>query len=107
MSAPFSLGAAICWTRAMLEPGAVVILDRVQRQHPGCLRLTASLPASPWRAEGPGTLFDRATAWMLEHKVLLPGATVLARLVVEVRAAETERLWRTLADRVEPDYASG
>jgi len=46
--------------------------------------------------EGPRALFDRATAWCVEHKVLLPGVTTMARLVAEVRAAAVERLWSSL-----------
>ncbi|MGO9752536.1 MAG: DUF4158 domain-containing protein [Solirubrobacteraceae bacterium] len=41
--------------------------------------------------EGPRALFDRAVMWLIAHRVLLPGITVLARLVAEVRSAEYDR----------------
>ncbi len=31
--------------------------------------------------EGPRALFDRAMAWCVEHKVLLPGVTTMARMI--------------------------
>jgi TnpA family transposase len=52
--------------------------------------------------EGPRALFDRVTAWLIERKVLLPGVTILARLIVAARAAASERLWRLLTDGVDP-----
>lgn len=59
--------------------------------------LRSFVGARAWLSnEGPRALFDRATAWCVEHKVLLPGVTTLARLVSEVRAAASERLWSTL-----------
>jgi Domain of unknown function (DUF4158)/Tn3 transposase DDE domain len=43
-------------------------------------------------AEEPQALFDRAVAWLVEHKVLLPGVTTLARLVASLRGEATESL---------------
>jgi hypothetical protein len=41
-------------------------------------------------------LFDRATAWLITHKVLLPGVTVLERHVARIRTRVQERLWASL-----------
>jgi hypothetical protein len=37
-------------------------------------------------------LFNQAVAWLHEQRILLPGASVLARLAAEVRAAAADRL---------------
>src|SRR5712692_11936522 len=72
------------------------------------LRLEADLRgflvARAWTTtDGPQALFDRATSWLIEHKVLLPGVTVLARMVTAARAAASERLWQQLTDHIDPE----
>lgn len=52
--------------------------------------------------ERPGVLFERATTWLLGHKILLPGVTVLERQVVRVRHQVQERLWKALGRGVSP-----
>ena len=52
--------------------------------------------------ERPSALFDRATTWMLAHKVLLPGATTLERFVAKLRHRVDVRVWRVLASGISP-----
>ena len=63
--------------------------------------LTRWLYAQCWTGtERPSALFDRATTWMLAHKVLLPGATTLERFVARLRQRVEVRLWRILASGI-------
>ncbi len=60
-------------------------------------RLTRWLYALCWTGtDRPSVLFERATAWLVTHKVLLPGATTLERYVARLRARVEERLWQSL-----------
>ena len=60
-------------------------------------RLSRWLYALCWTGtEQPGVLFDRAMTWMLAHKVLLPGCTVLERFVARLRNRVADRLWKQL-----------
>src|SRR3954470_658344 len=69
--------------------------------------LTRWLANRAWiSAERPSVLFDLATARLVERKVLLPGATVLTRLVPQLRALAASRLWRTLARSLNPQQAA-
>ncbi|MGI5121963.1 DUF4158 domain-containing protein [Marinactinospora thermotolerans] len=55
--------------------------------------LRAYLAARVWAGEeGPRALFGRAVLYLLEHRILLSGLTVLSRLVSQVRKAENARL---------------
>lgn len=50
-------------------------------------RLARWLYALCWTGtDRPGELFNRATTWLLTHKVLLPGVTVLERFIAQLRS---------------------
>ncbi len=61
--------------------------------------IRAFIAARAWtRTEGPRALFDQSVAWLRGQKILLPGASILARLVSEVRNSGTgARLHQVIA----------
>ncbi|MEX5748763.1 Tn3 family transposase [Massilia sp. X63] len=64
-------------------------------------RLTRWLYALCWTGtDRPSVLFERATTWLVTHKVLLPGCTTLERYVARLRSRVEERLWRSLGSGI-------
>ena len=51
----------------------------------------------------PSVLFARATTWLISHKVLLPGASVLDRLGARGLSRVETRVWRLLTSDLTPD----
>ncbi len=67
-------------------------------------RLNRFLYALCWTGPNrPSTLFDRATAWLIAAKVLLPGLSVLERAVARVRARAADHLFRRLTAKLTPE----
>jgi hypothetical protein len=64
-------------------------------------RLNRLLYALCWTGtDRPSVLFDRAVVSLLANKVVLPGLTMLKRVVARVRSRANNRLWRRLTERV-------
>lgn len=68
--------------------------DQTFTDQPGHFHFLRWLYARAWLGiERPSILFDRATAWLVARKVLLPGATVLERHIAQVREKANSRMW--------------
>jgi len=67
-------------------------------------RLNRWLYALCWTGtDRPSVLFDRAIAWLLTHKVLLPGVSILERHVARVRNRAQEQIWSSLIRTLTPE----
>lgn len=65
---------------------------------PWSFRLSRLLYTRAWISNGrPSLMFDFATAWLIQYKVLLPGATTLTRLISKIRDRVANRLWLRLS----------
>lgn len=68
---------------------------------PWTFRLSRLLFTRCWLSnERPGLLFDLATSWLLQNKILLPGVTTLTRLISQIREKSADRLWGRLSGLV-------
>jgi hypothetical protein len=66
-------------------------------------RLNRWLYAVCWTGtDRPGILFDRATTWLITHKVLLPAVTTLERHISRLRGRVDEHLWLMLTAAARP-----
>lgn len=64
-------------------------------------RLSRWLYALCWTGtDRPSVLFERATTWLMTHKVLLPGISILERHVARLRSRVERRLWLALTQGV-------
>ncbi len=67
-------------------------------EQPGHWRLVRWLYQRAWiGGESPSMMFDLTTARLVEQKILLPGVTVLSRLISGVRERVANRTWKTLS----------
>lgn len=74
---------------------------------PWTFRLSRLLFTRSWLSnERPGLLFELATSWLLQNKILLPGVTTLTRLISEVREKSANRLWSRLSGLVSGEQCS-
>jgi TnpA family transposase len=65
---------------------------------PWRFKLSRILYTRAWISnERPSLMFDFSAAWLIQHKVLLPGITTLTRLIARIRERATNRLWKKLS----------
>lgn len=66
-------------------------------EHKIGFRLTRWLYSLCWTGtDRPSVLFERATTWLITHKVLLPGYSTLERYIASLRNRVEKRLWQSL-----------
>jgi len=66
-------------------------------EHKIGFRLTRWLYSLCWTGtDRPSVLFERATTWLVTHKVLLPGYSTLERYIASLRNRVEKRLWQSL-----------
>ncbi len=64
----------------------------------GEMELRAYVASRVWNSvESRRAVFDRAVVWLIRHRVLLPGISVLSRLVTGVRSGEYDRIYALTA----------
>jgi hypothetical protein len=72
-------------------------------EQPEHWRLVRWLYQRAWvGGESPSMMFDLTTARLVEQKILLPGVTVLSRLISAVREQVANRTWKTLSKLPNP-----
>lgn len=65
---------------------------------PWRFRLSRWLYIRAWLTnERPSHLFELATEWLIQQKVLLPGISTLTRLIAQIRDRVTHKAWQRLA----------
>ncbi|HHT9769639.1 Tn3 family transposase [Methylophaga thalassica] len=65
---------------------------------PWTFRLSRLLYAKSWISnERPSLMFDFATTWLIQNKIILPGESTLSRLISEIRERAANRLWKRLS----------
>lgn len=66
--------------------------------NPWRFRLSRLLYTRAWISnERPSLMFDFATSWLIQSKVLLPGPTTLTRIISKIRERAENRLWQKLS----------
>jgi len=61
-------------------------------------RLIRWLYSRTWMySERPSLLFDLATSYLVERKILLPAVSTLTRLIAQIRDRSEKRLWKRMA----------
>ena len=113
LATQLSISDTACLTQYLERPATHrEHAGELQRHHgygdfsdePEHFRLVRWLYTRAWlSAERPVVLFDLATARLVERKILLPGVTVLTRLIARVRDRASARLWHRLAKLPSPE----